>query len=171
MRKSILLVAVFLLSGLPALGQEYPKAEVFFGGSLLRSDGAPPGKELFGGWQTSLSANFGETVGFTADLGGQYRNIFGQRISQYEYLFGPRLTRRGEGITAFTHFLFGGVTATGGGTETGFGMALGGGMDLDVGRRMAVRIVQFDYMPSRFNGVWFNDIRLGFGIVFKVGGG
>ncbi len=171
MRNGILLVAVFLLASLPALAQDYPKAEVFFGGSLLRSDGAPSGQQLFGGWQTSLSANFSEAIGFTADLGGQYRSILGQGVSQYEYLFGPRLIRRGEGITAFTHALFGGVTVTGGGTNTGFGMAFGGGMDIDVRRKVAIRIVQFDYMPSRFSGMWFNDIRLGFGIVFKVGGG
>lgn len=171
MRKMMLIVGIVVLASLPALGQEFPKAEVFFGGSLLRADGAPSGQQLFGGWQASLSANFRESIGFTADLGGQYRSILGQGVSQYEYLFGPRLVRRGEGITAFTHFLFGGVTVRSGGSETGFGMAFGAGMDLDVGRRVAIRVVQFDYMPSRFSGMWFNDIRYGFGIVFKAGGG
>ena len=115
MRKILLTVGLVILASLPALGQDFPKAEVFFGGSLLRADGAPSGQQLFGGWQTSLSANFRENVGFTADFGGQYRSILGQGVSQYEYLFGPRLVRRGEGITAFTHFLAGGVTVRGGG--------------------------------------------------------
>ncbi len=171
MMKIILLVGLVALTGLPALGQDYPKAEVFFGGSLLRADGAPRGQQLFGGWQASVNGNFSETFGLTADLGGQYRSISGQRVSQYEYLFGPRLTMRGEGATAFSHVLFGGVTATGGGTNTGFAMGVGGGVDINVGRRVAIRAIQFDYLPNRFSGIWFNDYRLGFGIVFHAGGG
>ncbi len=54
----------------------------------------------------------------------------------------------------FTHALFGasGLTATVGGvsaTENAFAMALGAGVDVRVTPRIAVRVIQTDYLLSR----------------------
>jgi hypothetical protein len=57
------------------------------------------------------------------------------------------------------------------GSENGFSLGFGGGIDVNAGERMAIRVVQFDWAPSRFSGEWeTNVIRFGFGIVFKSSG-
>ena len=56
-------------------------------------------------------------------------------------------------------------------SETGFAMAFGGGLDVNAGKRVAIRIFQLDYLPSRLAGVWSKkDFRASAGVVFKWGG-
>ncbi len=102
--------------------------------------------------------------------GGQYRSISGTRISQYEYLFGPRFTARTARATLFAHVLVGGNTLRLAGTSTnGFAWAVGGGLDYNAGRHLAIRVIQADYLRTRLSNLWFNDARLGIGLVFKFG--
>lgn len=151
---------------------DQPSVEVFGGPSVMRNGATAPSFSLYGGWQAEGSYNFGAHAGATADFGGQYRSISGQRISQYEFLFGPRVMARGHHATLFAHVLIGGNSLRAAGTSTnGFAMGVGGGLDYDVGRNMAIRVIQADYLRTRLSNNWFNDARLGLGIVFKFGGG
>ncbi len=74
--------------------------------------------------------------------------------------------------TGFVHAMFGGAAFRGdSNSDTGFAMAFGGGLDVKGGKRFAFRAIQFDYVPTRLFNTWQHNIRLGFGVVFKLGGG
>ncbi len=175
MRRLILLLGLVLLSTSQATAQDYPKGEIFGGFSVANLDANGDREGLYG-WQTSVSGNFHRNAGFTADLGGQYRSIAGISLQTYEFLFGPRFTARTERVTGFVHTLVGVALARAsflGVSEsaTGFALGFGGGMDVNASDRVAIRIFQVDYIPTRFSGVWrTKDFRIGAGVVIKWGG-
>jgi hypothetical protein len=151
-----------------AQSREQHSVEIFGGPSVLRNGATAPSFSLYGGWQAEASVNFSKYFGLTADFGGQYRRVSGNRVSQYEYLFGPRIAARANRGTVFAHALVGGNTLKAVGTSTnGFAWGLGGGLDLNAGRHIAIRVIQADYIRTRLSTSWFNDARLGVGIVFK----
>jgi hypothetical protein len=196
MRRFILWTVGLLLLSIPGWAQEsaYPKAEVFGGFSIasmgVSSTATDPvtglpvsvsTRESFWGWQASLAGNLHRHLGFVGDFGGQYKNVAGIGISNYQYMFGPRISIRGEKITPFVHGLFGASRASVVGTDpvsgltigvssTGFGMGLGGGLDVNISHRLALRVPQFDWTPLHAGGVWTNNvIRIGIGLVVKAG--
>ena len=176
MKKSmLLLVGIMILMCGSLFAQDYPKAEVFGGYSLLSTDlsGEFGDRQQFNGFQANAAFNLNNNFGIVGDFGGQYKTIESESLHMYEYLFGPRLSMRGEKATVFAQALFGGATIGGfGDSVNGFAMGFGGGVDVNVSNRLAIRVVQFDWMPTRFSAdgedVWVKDgIRFGFGIVIK----
>jgi hypothetical protein len=168
----ILVFVVALLVGMPAQAQ---KAEIFGGFSVQSAEVFD--REAFLGVQTSLSVNLTENWGIVADFGRQWRTVtepftgLDLPVTTTQYLFGPRYIVRGEKTSGFIHALFGGghvsapVLAV---SENAFMMGFGGGLDVDVGRFLAIRFIQFDWLPSRNLGVWSTEaVRFGFGIVLK----
>jgi hypothetical protein len=129
-------------------------------------------REQLYGWQASIAGNFHRNIGVVGDFGGQYKTIDGVSVHAYEYLFGPRFSVRAVKATGFFHALFGGLSVGGEGfSENGFMMGFGGGVDVNAGRRIAVRVIQFDWLPNRIEGDWSSsEFRVGFGIVIKAGG-
>jgi opacity protein-like surface antigen len=182
MKKSmLLLMGIFILLCGSAFAQDdYSKAEVFGGFSILSvgsDEDVFSEREQFYGFQANAAFNVTENFGVVADFGGQYKSFeieedeetFEINAHVYEYLFGPRFSLRGERATVFGQALFGGATLGGDGESiNGFAMGFGGGVDVNVSDRFAVRVVQFDWIPTRFEGVWNNNtVRFGFGIVIK----
>ena len=51
-------------------------------------------------------------------------------------------------------------------STTGFSTVIGGGIDFRLSNRVQVRAIQFDYNPTRLEGSWQNNVRIGAGIVF-----
>lgn len=51
-------------------------------------------------------------------------------------------------------------------SETGFAGALGGGLDIRAGRRIDIRVIQFDYNPTTAFDSTQHNFRIGAGIVF-----
>jgi len=51
-------------------------------------------------------------------------------------------------------------------SETGFAAALGGGLDIRANDRIDVRVIQFDYNPTRLFDSTQHNFRIGVGIVF-----
>ena len=170
MRKMILILGLVFVTAGPARAQrnDAPAVEVAVGPSLLRNGATAPSFSLFGGWQAEASGNFSKHFGVTADFSGEYRSISGTRVSQYHYLFGPRFAVRSSRATGFAHVLVGaGTLRAGGGSLNGLALGVGGGVDVNAGRRIAIRLVQADYLPTRVSNSWFHDFRLGLGVVFK----
>jgi opacity protein-like surface antigen len=142
------------------------------------------------GWQTAFAFNLTPVLGVVGDFGGQYSSLAGEdvtpglpgfdvNVSQYQYLFGPRYNFRRERAAAFAHALIGGVRSKAtfelNGDElasssiNGFAFGFGGGVDWNFGPELAVRVIQFDWIPSHFDEGWSNkDIRLGFGFVYRA---
>jgi opacity protein-like surface antigen len=141
--------------------EDVTRTEVFAGFSILSVEGA---QGL--GWQASAKGNLNGSIGIVADVGGHYRF----HLSAYQYLFGPELTRRGR-TALFAHALIGGARLEGFDSSTNrLALAFGGGVDLNATDRIAVRLFQLDWIPTRFEQSWQNRTgRIGFGLVFRPG--
>ncbi len=105
----------------------------------------------------------------------------------HSFLFGPRFSyREKEAITPFAHALIGfsrvhsegtfttttgstTVTQTFSVSDTAFAAAFGGGLDLKLSDSFALRVVQADYVLTRFSGFTNHNARISTGLVFRFG--
>lgn len=194
--------------------QEAPQYEGFIGGSYARED-ITDYKFINGvGWHGSVAGNANTWVGAVFDFSGQYSfpNIqllaappvtFNANTSAYSYLFGPRFTLRhfdrfqpfGEALFGLETFKFTGTLKLSGVTiaqlttpvsATSFAMGLGGGVDMPLKSWLAIRLIEVDYIPTRFREIEVDpttfqpsfsgpkrtqqNVRASVGIVFRFGG-
>ena len=160
MRKFMALALLMGLLLFVGMAQAEPRAEVFGGYQFTHLD--PSTNDS--GWNAALTGNFNQWLGVTADFSGAYQSGF----KFHTYTFGPVVSAHLPIAKPFVHALFGGATASGGGTSsTGFDMMLGGGLDVGHGS-LAWRVVQADWMITRFSG--FTDkknSRVSTGIVLR----
>lgn len=159
MKKQI--VRMILLAGMlsaPALAQ---RVELFGG---FQYEHLQPSYNAVG-WNGALTGNFKHILGITADFSGVYKS----GSSVHTYTFGPVLTARLPVVQPFVHALFGGVTASGGGASTNaFAMFVGGGLDLGFRRGIGFRLVQADWLMTKFGDQTQNHQgRVSSGIVIK----
>ena len=162
MRKQILYT--ILLAGLwcaPAFAQ---RVEIFGGAQfehLQHSYNAV-------GWNASLTGNFKHVLGITGDFSGVY-NSRRASSSVYTYTVGPVLTARLPVVQPFVHALFGGATARMGGvSDNAFAMLLGGGLDLGLRKGIGIRLVQADWLMTKFGDqTQDSQGRVSAGIVIK----
>jgi outer membrane protein OmpA-like peptidoglycan-associated protein/opacity protein-like surface antigen len=156
------------------------------------------------GGDASIAFNLNRYVGIVGDFSGfdnsetrlaatgaNSSKVVDSSGTAYTYLLGPRLSFRNNGrLTPFVQALFGGIHAgevtldsgcTGAGckvlpTEGSFAMTAGGGLDIRVHRHFAFRIIQAEYLMTRFDNQDTgesgsqNDMRLSSGVVFRFGG-
>jgi hypothetical protein len=120
------------------------------------------------GWNASLIGNFKHVLGITGDFSGVY-NSHRTNTSVYTYTFGPVLTARLPVVQPFVHALFGGATASNSGiSNSTFAMFLGGGLDIGFRKGIGFRLVQADWMMTKFNDQTQNKQgRVSAGIVIK----
>jgi hypothetical protein len=182
-----------------------PKVELFLGYSYLRAvPTLAAGNRLvwLNGGSASIAYNFNRYLGIVADVGDytnsevRFTGAYNATVDTHDanggvvsYLFGPRLSyRKHDRITPFVQVLFGGVHAsevtlsncsfscTLLPDENAFALTAGGGVDVKVHRHLAIRIVQAEYLMTRFQDYSAgttgtqNDVRLSAGIVFRFGG-
>lgn len=162
--------------------------------------------EWLNGGSASLAYNFTRHFGLAADFGGYDNSklrLSGAGIAParmvnadgtvYTYLLGPRFTfGRGNRISPFVQVLFGGIHAsaaalssssgcTGSGCtplpmQRAFALTAGGGLDINIARHFAIRLIQAEYLMTRFDSLSSgsstsqNDVRLSSGILFRFGG-
>lgn len=105
----------------------------------------------------------------------RYGTQGGADLAFYTYMGGPRFRLHRGRASLFAHALFGvgGLTANAGGvsaTENAFATALGTGVDVRVAPRLAVRVIQADYVLSRLAGNTQNNLRFSTGLVFRLAG-
>lgn len=131
---------------------------------------------------------FNKNVGVTADISAHFSRRtqtlnggeFKSKRDQYYALGGiqfkaPNKTR----VTPFARALVGGsffrgftsnITPAGNvytfDDATSFAFAVGGGLDVRVNKRIKVRLIQADYVPTFFGSGRQDNFRLSFGIVF-----
>lgn len=164
MRHLLTTFAVMLVFASGSLwAQDQPKAEVFGGFSIYTLASAGD-RTTSPGWQASVAGHLTPRFSVVGDFGGQYE----EGDSVYQFLGGARVTERMEKASLFGHALFGGSRF--GGEDTVFTMAYGGGVDVNATDRIGIRVIQFDWLPLRSAGRWFNNsLRFGFGVVYKFG--
>jgi opacity protein-like surface antigen len=166
------------------MAQEHPKAEVFAGYSYVRINPGEgmQGDNIPGGWHASVAGNFNSWFGIVGEFSGHYGNPdfgtgVGAEVNVHTYTFGPRVSYRGnEKVTPFAHVTFGGARVGGSGfgpSESAFAMTFGGGVDVKVHEKVGIRLGQFDYILTRFEGPVSgttanqHNFRYSAGIVFR----
>lgn len=160
MRKFIGVALFLCLLSLVSFGQETPKPEVFGGYQYTRLDPSWNGN----GWNGAANFYITRWLGVTGDFSGAY----GTGTSFHTYTAGPVVSTHKGSFAPFVHALFGGAHASAGGFGTsGFAMQFGGGVDL--GRKQfALRLVQGDWLMTRFSG--FTDssnARISTGVLYR----
>jgi opacity protein-like surface antigen len=177
---------ILLFSVATSAQEENPKAEVFAGYTYIRlnSGFGIPGVNMNGG-SASVSFNPTSSIGIVADFGGSHIAKVGSLsvdANMYSYLFGPKLAHRSGRWTPFVQALFGGahvsgsatvpsVAVIGFGSQNAFAMAVGGGVDWNATNHIGVRLIQAEYLMTRFGVVdstdTQNNVRISAGVVFR----
>ncbi len=183
-----------------------PRFELFMGYSYLRAvPSLAAGNRLdwLNGGSTSIAFNLNRYLGLVGDFGGfnETRILFVsgnppvvtgpfQAVdsgSVFTFLAGPRLSFRShERITPFVQTLFGDIHATQEmrcpsctpslPAENAFALTAGGGLDIKIHHHLAIRVIQAEYMMTRFENFSAgkteaqNEMRLSSGLVFRFGG-
>ncbi len=194
LKAALLILALAVVPVVASAQDEFPKAELAMGYSLVRMSTTGVLEQFTQqGGSTNVAFNFNRKVGLVADFGAyNNNNIRGYDVNNtmFTYLFGPRFSARGEKFTLFGNALFGGAHINGSananlvssGTTTvvhieesnnSFAMVVGGGIDINAGKHFAIRPAQFDYLLTRFNpgsqSETQNCMRYSAMIVFKFG--
>ncbi len=123
MKRAMLGLVAVLLCGLPALAQEYPKAELFLGYEYLHFSPAlsgNPSVNLNGGGG-AIAYNFSKMFGLKAEFTGAGAgnsslcastglSCLTTSFNFFTYMFGPQVTfRQNPRIHPYVHLLFGGA--------------------------------------------------------------
>ncbi|MGA8011466.1 MAG: outer membrane beta-barrel protein [Candidatus Acidiferrales bacterium] len=189
-RLALLCGALLMFAGIASAQDEAPKVEAFGGYSYLRVNpgfGGAPGLNFNGG-SGSLAYNFTPTLGVVADFGGYHWSQSSVDATAVSYLFGPKLALRHGAITPFAQVLFGGAHASGdfsglicpsarvrpqvsgcsvSGSENAFAMTAGGGVDWNATTHIGIRLIQAEYLMTRFASETQNNVRVSTGVVFR----
>lgn len=165
-------LALALALAVPASAQDAPRADLFGGYSLVRSDGVSfHGWNVAGGWRVS------GRIAVTLDLSGHgATDAEGTDVDMLAVMAGPRFyVATGSRLRPFVHLLAGLVRSSGGidvfdvrisESRTDFGGAAGGGVDFGIGDRWAVRGAA-DYRVLEADGETVSDPRFSAGVVYR----
>jgi len=190
MRSLVWLVFLFFLLPGTLAARDVPWVEIFGGYSYFRMpsdifldvDHHTTEEASLNGWNVTVTGNFNRWLGAEFDFGGysgtvkaesaRYGRPYPMSMDIRNYLFGPRLSYRGDRrFTPFVHALFGTVGLVKGSSYSSpmypFGLALGGGFDIKVVRHVAIRAIQADYVRSLLGSSGENNLRLSFGAVLR----
>ncbi len=119
------------------------RIEVFGGGEYLHLD---PNFNMEG-WNGSLTGNVKGWLGITVDGSGSYH----AGLKFHTIAVGPELRANLPMIKPFVHALVGGARSSSGGVSAdGFVGMVGGGVDFG-GGMFAFRLIQADWMATRFS--------------------
>jgi hypothetical protein len=162
LRKLSLLAGLFLVVALSAHAQGIgDKVELFGGYSYMRFDGSP--STNLNGWELSAQYRVAKWLGGLADLDGTY----GSGASVHTFLFGPQVSWPAR-ISPFAHVLLGGAHFSASGVgDTSFSTAIGVGIDAKLMHEVSWRVIQGDYVTTRFFGSTQNNVRVSSGIVVR----
>ena len=167
MRNYCVLVGLLLLMAGSVVAQDYATVETSPAFMFIRT---PVGGQSFNcaGGGGTIAYNVTSMLGLAADMGGC--KIFGNTLglgntvsgSQFTFLFGPRLTFRSSSkLQPFVEVNLGGdhlslscSNAAVCGTQSrgfnSFALTAGGGFDVKLNKKFALRLIQAEYMYTRF---------------------
>ena len=154
----------FLLAGMLCIPAFAQRVEIFGGAQFEHLQSSYNAV----GWNASLTGNFKHVLGITGDFSGVYKSRT-TNSSVYTYTVGPVLTARLPVVQPFVHALFGGATVSGAGVrDNAFAMFVGGGLDLGFRKGIGFRLVQADWLMTKFGDQTQNNQgRVSAGIVLK----
>jgi opacity protein-like surface antigen len=177
MRVRFCCICLVILLGVTANAQsrDTPAVEIYGGYANLSENSMH-------GWNASVAINANPWFAVVADFGGHRKNrrtdvIFGSVESKSRintFLFGPRISlRKNQAVTPFAHLLVGVARSKASAniagipfpdvafsdTQNSFALAAGGGLDVRLNDRFALRLMQIEYLQTRFSEARFLDQR------------
>ena len=193
------LALVLMLSiSLAASAQDHPKVEVFGGYSYLRATGAEEPVNLHG-WNAAMNVNLKNwtkaSLGIVADVSGNYGtspvvifsldagSVGDLKTRNHNFLFGPQFQFHGSRVAPFARVMTGAARRRFSGLlsgsptdlkDTAFAFGTGGGVDVKIRKRVWLRLVQADYVMTRFepldqyNPKTQHHFRLSAGLVIRL---
>lgn len=196
-------LSLILLVFAPAMrAQDAPRVEIFGGPSYARLDISDIKYVNAIGWHTSFFENVNSWFGAGVDVSGHFSSPkFDVGVPNAPlpvdaavntYLYGPRISfRRWQHFTPYLEGLVGAanIRFTPRGlnnvSSTTFATALGGGIDYAISDRFAIRVIEADYLLTRFRELGVdpvtdkltlngprrtqNNVRASTGIIFRFG--
>jgi hypothetical protein len=183
MRPVALCLAVLIIMFAGSASAQVPTSgNVFFGYSFDRTGSLGGNNVNLNGWNASLEGKVLPWVGLVADFAAGYgststgcavsesgQQCFGLgHVSEYNIVFGPRVSFSAGKIRPFAEALFGAghINTDTAGSDTSFSTALGGGVDVKIIRPVAWRL-EGDYLQARFFGSTQGNFRFSTGIVVR----
>ncbi len=172
MHKAGSLLGLILFFSVAGAAQQTPRIEVFGGYSHFFADFGNSNFNL-NGFHVSGAENLNSWLGGVLDFSSHYGTRAGVNVNTQSIMYGPRFAyRKSRTVTPSVHALFGAVHGSAGlygisMPDTHFGMALGGAVDVRVNDRIALRVVQADYLRTRFLNLRQDNIRVSAGLVFR----
>lgn len=169
---------------------DYPKVDLFAGYSYVRFHTSTTVDEHFNwhGVTGALAGNINRWFSLVGDISAYRMKKLPPGItgSGYLYLFGPQFSHRSDRWTPFIHALFGAARVTNHVTavpspsaffnqsfsENAFATALGGGVDLNFNKHISWRVIQAEYLLTKFHDGFDNsqnNIRASTGLVLHFG--
>jgi len=176
MRKISCLLGLVLLFSMTATAQEQetPRVEIFGGYSRFIADLNGSSFQLNGAHFSAVE-NVNSWFGGVLDFSAHYGQSGGVNVNTQSVMYGAYFAnRRNKSITPFAHASLGAVHGSAGylgisKSDTHFAFALGGGVDVKLSRKVSLRVVQADYLPTNFLNLRQDNIRVSSGLVFRFG--
>lgn len=127
-----------------------------------------------GGGCADVSVTLTDSVALVGQFCGTNQSLAGKDVDPLiGYRGGARFSRRpGNRFTTFIQALAGGESGyrhVGFANNSGFSFGAGGGADVGLKNWLGLRIVQVDYQFTRVTGRTLNSVRLGAGLVLRIG--
>jgi hypothetical protein len=162
-KMSWLVGLLFLLSlGAATQAGAQDKVELYGGYSYFHLQNSPGASNL-NGYILSGAYKFAPWFGAVGEVGGDY----GGGSSVTTFLVGPQVSFPAR-ISPFAHILIGGAHYNQPGfSDTSFATSLGFGIDAKIAPAFKWRIIEGDYVTTRFGGGVQNNARISTGIVFR----
>jgi hypothetical protein len=173
MRKFFLLLSLLVIP-VTTWAQGTPRVEIFGGYSNLYANFSNSSFDMNGAnfsVQENLNSWFGGVLDFSTHFGTEN----GLKTNTQTLSYGPVFSyRKNKTIVPFAHATVG---AERGGAnfleisqpETRIAVLAGGGLDINVTPRVALRLIQADYLLTRFSSARQDNLRLSAGLVFQLG--
>lgn len=174
MRNAYWFIAALLLLPLPAAAQNTPSLEVFGGYNHLVGNLNNATFNL-NGFEGSVTENLNKWFGGTLDIGTAFGTEAGYKVNSQTIAYGPVFAyRKNPKIVPFAHGLLGAVRGSAeylgvSKPEYRFGMMGGGGLDVRLNDRVSLRLIQVDYLMTRFSDMRQDNVRISAGFVFRFG--
>lgn len=108
-------------------------------------------------------------LGLTGELGANF-DARGRNL--YTYMGGLTLKGNRNGkVQPFVKGLLGGYTKQNEGilsnkTLSGFAYSVGAGLDVKINKKLSLRLIQADYLATRNNSQYDNNVRIGSGLIW-----
>lgn len=174
MRKFLILLPLLLVP-VSAWSQVTPRFELFGGYSNMWVNANTSNDFDLHGVGFSAQENLNSWFGGVLDFSTHFGSENGFHTNNQTVSYGPVFSyRKHPGIVPFGHVMVG---AERGGSfflnisqpETRLAILAGGGVDIKIRPNVSLRIIQVDYVESRFSNARQDNLRISGGLVFNLG--